>query len=118
MTTAQATVDLRSDIPAIVNAAGVTFTGTGHDVFWIEGTTLFVKGCEQAALDAAVAASDPVALEAIQLWNREMGQLNRAIRDDFRFWEESAAGAISPTAATRMAAQVAAAKAHRASRPK
>jgi hypothetical protein len=47
-----------------------------------------------------------------------MLRLNEVIRDDFRYWEESAAGEISPTAAARMAAQVAAAKAHRASRPK
>jgi hypothetical protein len=55
---------------------------------------------------------------AAQAWEAEMLRLNKIIRDDFRYWEESAAGAISQAAATRMAAQVAAAKAHRASRPK
>ena len=55
---------------------------------------------------------------ALEVWEREMLRLNEVIRDDFRYWEESAAGEISPTAAARMAAQVAAAKAHRASRPK
>lgn len=58
MADAQATVDLNADIPAIVTAAGVTYEDTGHDVFHIEGDTLFVKGCSQAALDAAIAAFD------------------------------------------------------------
>ena len=71
----------------------------------------------QARSEFEIADYVPPAPTALEVWEQEMLRLNKVIRDDYRYWEESAAGEISPTAATRMAAQVAAAKAHRDLRP-
>jgi hypothetical protein len=71
----------------------------------------------EAAARQQIADDIANAPTALEVWEQEMLRLNKVIRDDYRYWEESAAGAISQAAATRMAAQVAAAKAHRDLRP-
>ena len=107
-------------------------TGNGHR-YAVDLHNIDLSHCdllsEQEKTDAAAAIAGAISGKtidahllqpppsALEVWEREMLRLNKVIRDDYRYWEESAAGAISQAAATRMAAQVAAAKAHRDLRP-
>jgi len=50
-------------------------------------------------------------------WEAEMQRLDAAALNDARYWEELAAGAVSPQATSRMNALIAQRQAHRAARP-
>jgi len=50
-------------------------------------------------------------------WAAEMTRLDAAVLNDARYWEEVAAGAVSPQAEARMNALIAQRQSHRAARP-
>lgn len=50
-------------------------------------------------------------------WEVEMLRLDAAILNDARYWEELAAGSVSPQATSRMNALIAQRQTHRAGRP-
>ena len=61
MELAQAVINLDIDVPAVVKACGKSWTDdTAPTTFWISNDILYVADCDQAALDAAVAARNPV----------------------------------------------------------